>query len=104
MQRASNRIVFQPLDAVKFCMEVITQDIGMLRFDFSRLTRKFKDLTREHVVFLLNLRGDLTARDIDEFLAEFRIQTYEDRTIPNIFSQVQVPGIIGRLSSRIKLW
>uniref|UniRef100_A0A6P7H8G4 Exocyst complex component 3 n=1 Tax=Diabrotica virgifera virgifera TaxID=50390 RepID=A0A6P7H8G4_DIAVI len=58
-----------PLDAVIMLSEVLKSDDDMLSFELHRVVEKYPDITDDHLLRLLNLRGDLSRSDVRDKVA-----------------------------------
>ncbi|KAJ8914761.1 hypothetical protein NQ315_013264 [Exocentrus adspersus] len=55
-----------PFEAVTMLAEVLKSDDDMLSFELHRVVEKYPDITEEHLLRLLSLRGDLSRADIKD--------------------------------------
>lgn len=53
-----------PFDAIIMLSEVLKSDDDMLSFELHRVVEKYPDITDDHLLRLLNLRGDLSRSDV----------------------------------------
>ncbi|CAG9828815.1 unnamed protein product [Diabrotica balteata] len=58
-----------PFDAVIMLSEVVKSDDDMLSFELHRVVEKYPDITDDHLLRLLNLRGDLSRSDVRDKVA-----------------------------------
>lgn len=55
-----------PFDAIVMLAEVLKSDDDMLSFELHRVVEKYPDITDDHLMRLLSLRGDLSKSDIKD--------------------------------------
>lgn len=55
-----------PFDAIVMLAEVLKSDDDMLSFELHRVVEKYPDITDDHLLRLLSLRGDLSKSDIKD--------------------------------------
>lgn len=55
-----------PFDAIIMLAEVLKSDDDMLSFELHRVVEKYPDITDDHLMRLLSLRGDLSKSDIKD--------------------------------------
>ncbi|XP_056646544.1 exocyst complex component 3 isoform X1 [Diorhabda sublineata] len=58
-----------PFEAIIMLSEVLKSDDDMLSFELHRVVEKFPDITDDHLLRLLSLRGDLSRSDVREKVA-----------------------------------
>lgn len=55
-----------PFEAITMLAEVLKSDDDMLSFDLHRVVEKYPDITEDHLLRLLSLRGDLSKADVKD--------------------------------------
>lgn len=84
------------LDIIVMLSEVLKCEDDMISFDLHRIVEKYPDITEDHLLRLLYLRGDLPKSDLKEKVV-YVMKTSKSKTLANrntIFRQLVFPKLV----------
>lgn len=84
-----------PLHILAIFAEVLKCEDDMLSFDLHRIVEKYSDITEEHLLRLLYLRGDLSRSDLKEKVL-YVVKTTKSKGLSctSIFSEITFPKLV----------
>lgn len=85
---ASRVIEDAPQEAITALAEVIKSDLEMVSLELHTFLKKYPDVTHEHLVCLLYLRGDIGRLDIRQMATDLLSDPTKDKSHKTIFSQI----------------
>lgn len=92
ISRNSDQSEDDPFEAIIMLSEVVKSDDDMLSFDLHRVVEKYPDITEDHLLRLLSLRGDLARSDIKDKVSHVDRPKVSHRS--SIFKALVFPKLI----------